>query len=226
MPQDKNPDNTKNPDDFAVLRKVANWKELYFYKKAKALFLLTYIFCERFLPAHGDRTVDQMVQAARSGKQNIVEGSEDGKTSKEMELKLLNAARGSVQELREDYEDYAHSRGLTIWQPGHRRFDAMLAYCRSHNEYADYEPFARRWTAEEFCNAALTLCRMSDKMMSSYIDKLEREFVSQGGIRERMYAARSGYRRAQDEALRAENAALRAENNALKAEIQRLKGNI
>ena len=70
-----------------VLRISANWKKLYFYQKSDALYQLTIVFCERFLPHQGDRTVDQMVQAARSGKQNIVEGSEDGKTSTEMELK-------------------------------------------------------------------------------------------------------------------------------------------
>ena len=67
-----------------VLRKASNWKELYFYQKANTLYQLTFAFCERFLPKYGDRTVDQMVQAARSGKQNIIEGSEDGKTSTEM----------------------------------------------------------------------------------------------------------------------------------------------
>ncbi len=70
---------------------------------------MTVEFCHRFLPAYGDRTVDQMVQAARSGKQNIVEGSEDGKTSSEMEIKLLNVARGSLQELCADYQDYITS---------------------------------------------------------------------------------------------------------------------
>lgn len=215
MPEERKP----AEQEFAVLRKAANWRKLYFYRKAEALFLLTHVFCERFLPPYGDRTVDQMIQAARSGKQNIVEGSEDGVTSTETELKLLNVARGSLQELREDYEDFAKSRGLAIWGPGHPRYEPMLAYCRGHNDYADYEPFARRWTAEEFCNAALTLCHMSDRMMSSYMDRLEWEFVSRGGIKERMYAARTGYRRQQDSQLEA----LRAENAALKAEIERLR---
>ena len=82
-----------------VLRKQTNWKNLWFYKKTVVLYQMTYVFTRRFLPAYGDRTVDQMVQAARSGKQNIVEGSADGVTSMEMELKLLNVARGSIQEL-------------------------------------------------------------------------------------------------------------------------------
>ena len=83
---------------------------------------MTFVFCSRFLPQYGDRTVDQMVQAARSDKQNIVEGSADGATSTEMELKLLNVARASIHELREDYRDFLVSRQLPLWQPGHPRF--------------------------------------------------------------------------------------------------------
>ena len=95
-----------------VLRRNTKYTDLHFYQKTDAIFQLTYIFCKRFLPKYGDRTVDQMVQAARSSKQNIVEGIEDGNTSTEMELKLLNVARGSLRELREDYEDFVHTRGL------------------------------------------------------------------------------------------------------------------
>lgn len=202
-----------------VLREGSNWKELFFYQKADALYQLTFVFCKRFLPAHGDRTVDQMVQAARSGKQNIVEGSEDGKTSTEMELKLLNVARASLQELREDYEDYLKSRGLKMWHRGHSRYEAMLRFCREHNRYSDYEPYAYRWTAEEFCNTALTLCHTTDRMMTSYLDRLQREFVTKGGIKERMYAARTGYRQQQDQQMES----LRHDNARLKAEVARLR---
>ena len=96
----------KNDSKGKVLKKAVVWKDLYIYRKSDAIYQLTVIFCKRFLPPHGDRTVDQMVQAARSGKQNIVEGSEDGPTSSEMEIKLLNVARASLQELRADYHDY------------------------------------------------------------------------------------------------------------------------
>ena len=89
-----------------VLKKQNNWKNLWFYQKTVVLYQMTYVFTKRFFPAYGDRTVDQMIQAARSGKQNIVEGSADGVTSAELELKLLNVARASIQELQEDYEDY------------------------------------------------------------------------------------------------------------------------
>lgn len=96
----------------SVMRRQTNWQNLWFYRKTVVLYQLTSVFTKRFLPKHGDRTVDQMIQAARSGKQNIIEGSADGVTSMEMELKLLNVARSSIQELQEDYDDYIKSRHL------------------------------------------------------------------------------------------------------------------
>ena len=188
---------------------------------------MTYVFTKRFLPAFGDRTVDQMVQAARSGKQNIVEGSADGVTSMEMELKLLNVARSSIQELLEDYQDYIKSHKLTQWAQSHSRFDAMLSYCREHNQLEDYELFFDRWDDEEMSNTAITLCRMVDKMMTSYQKKKEDEFIKEGGLRERMTAARLGYRGSQKEALEAalkEIETLRKENAELKAKLDSLYG--
>lgn len=196
----------------SIFKRTANWRDLFFYQKADVLYQLTVVFCRRFLPLYGDRTVDQMVQAARSGKQNIVEGSEDGKTSTEMELKLLNVARSSIGELQEDYLDYLKSHSLTLWDKRHPRFDAMLDFCRNHNDFADYAPYAEKMTDEEFCNMAFSLCRITDKMMVSYLKLLEEQFVTEGGIKERMHAARSGYRQGQDDRL----AALEQENQRLK----------
>ena len=213
----------------SVLRQQTNWKELWFFQKTVVLYQLTFVFTRRFLPLYGDRTVDQMVQAARSGKQNIVEGSADGVTSMEMELKLLNVARSSIQELQEDYEDYLLSHQLTKWTQGHPRFESMLTYCREHNNLADYEPFFERWTDEEAANIAVTLCRMVDKMMLTYQKKKEEEFVTQGGIRERMTAARLGYRTNQQETieqLQHELKLLKKENQKLKDTINSLKNKI
>ena len=213
----------------SVLRKQTNWKNLWFYQKTVVLYQLTYVFTRRFLPAFGDRTVDQMVQAARSGKQNIVEGSADGVTSMEMELKLLNAARGSIQELLEDYEDYLPAHQLTKWTPQHPRYEQMLRYCREHNSLEDYEPFFEKWSDEEAANIAITLCRMVDKMMMSYQKKKEEEFVTEGGIRERMTAARLGYRSNQREtieALKREVETLKQENAMLKEKLKQLGGEI
>ena len=185
----------------SIFRQVPRWQDLWFYQKSEVLYQLTYVFCERFLPAHGDRTVDQMVQAARSGKQNIVEGSEDGKTSTEMELKLLNVARASIGELRQDYEDFLKSRQLHQWSADDERFQPMQDFTKSHNQLADYEPYFQQWTAEEMANVALTLCYQIDTMINKYLKKVEEIFVKEGGVKERMHKARTEYRKQQDERL-------------------------
>lgn len=201
----------------SIFKPTANWHNLHLYQKSDVLVQLTGVFCRRFLPPYGDRTVDQMVQAARSGKQNIVEGSEDGKTSTEMELKLLNVARASIGELREDYEDYLKGHSLPLWDNKHPRFDGMLSFCREHNDYADYEKLAEKMSAEEFCNMAITVCRMTDKMLVSYLEHLEQRFVTEGGIKERMHSARTGYRQEQDTKF----VALEEENRRLKEILKR-----
>lgn len=207
-----------------VLKKAVVWNELYFYRKSDAIYQLTVEFCKRFLPAHGDRTVDQMVQAARSGKQNIVEGSEDGQTSSEMEIKLLNVARGSLQELRLDYQDYLNTHHLPMWPADSERQQQLREFCHSHNDYSDYAPFVVKMSDEEMANLLLTLCHQTDKMMCSYIEKLEHRFVTEGGIKERMYAARTGYRQTVDahvQALEAENQQLKTKVKALEEELKK-----
>ena len=196
----------------SIFKQTANWRNLNLYQKSDVLYQLTVAFCRRFLPLYGDRTVDQMVQAARSGKQNIVEGSEDGKTSTEMELKLLNVARASIGELREDYEDYLKSHSLQQWDNKHPRFNGMLTFCREHNDFADYTSLVDKMTAEETCNMAITLCHLTDKMLVSYLNFLEKRFVTEGGIKERMHSMRTGYRQKLDAKL----TALEQENERLK----------
>lgn len=185
-----------------VLLEGANWKELRFYQKSEALYQMTFVFCERFLPKHGDRTVDQMVQAARSGKQNIIEGSEDGRTSTEMELRLLNVSRSSIHELREDFKDYLLSRRLSLWDRKHPRFKKMRDFTKEHNLLADYEPYFMRWSDEEMANIGYTMCCQIDVMMNGYLAVLEERFRTEGGMKERMYRVRTGYRAEQDRKMR------------------------
>ena len=209
-----------------ILRKAVVWKDLYFYRKSDTIYQLTVVFCKRFLPLHGDRTVDQMVQAARSGKQNIVEGSEDGQTSSEMEIKLLNVARGSLQELRADYHDYLNTHHLLLWPADSKRQQRLRDFCHTHNDYDAYAPLVSKMNDEEMANLLLTLCHQTDKMMCAYIEKLEQRFVKEGGIKERMHAARTGYRQQQDtylHSLEAENHGLKAENAELKRRIEELE---
>ena len=202
-----------------ILLPQTKWENLFFYQKSAALYQMTVIFCRRFLPLCGDRTVDQMVQAARSGKQNIVEGCAAGVTSSEMEIKLLNVARASIKELKEDYTDFLATRHLVLWTAGHARFAPLLAFCRAHNRPEDYVPFAEKWSAEEFANCANTLCRMVDRMMTTHIAAKERDFTENGGIRERMTAARLGRRQSQNE----EIASLRQRVSALERENAELR---
>lgn len=216
----------QKPKTTKVLRASARWQDLRIYQKADTMYQLTVVFCRRFLPPYGDRTVDQMVQAARSGKQNIVEGSEDGKTSTEMEIKLINVARSSIGELREDYLDHMKSHHLALWNEKHHRYLQMQEYTKAHNKAEDFMMFAEKWTEEEYCNTCLTLCYQLDAMINKYLNKLQEIFTKEGGIKERMYAARTGYRKGQDEkmkALESENAALKTLNSSLKAENDKLK---
>ena len=209
-----------------VLKKAVVWKDLYFYRKSDVLYRLTVEFCKRFFPAHGDRTVDQLVQAARSGKQNIIEGSEEGQTSSEMEIKLLNVARGSLQELRADYQDYINTHHLSVWPKDNERQQRLRNFCHSHNDYSDYETLVAKMNDEEIANMALTLCHQTDKMMCAYIEKLGNKFVKEGGIKERMHAARTGYRAEQDsrmKALETENLRLKAENKELKRKLEKIE---
>lgn len=213
----------------SILKKTVVYQELYFYKRSDILYQLTVAFCHRFLPKYGDRTVDQMVQAARSTMQNIAEGSVDGQTSTETELKLLGIAKGSNHELLGDYQNHIKTHRLSEWWGKNTRADKLHAFCREHNNASDFVPYFERWNEEEMANCAICLCHMIDKGLTTYIAKRDREFVEQGGIKERMYAARTGYRAEQDAKLKrleADNARLQAEVNHLNAEINRLNAEI
>ena len=206
-----------------IFGKVANYKELHVYQKSEVLVLLTDVFCKRFLPLYGDRRVDQMNMAARCGKQNIVEGCEEGLTSSKMEVNLVNVGRASFQELREDYEDYLKRNNLPIWDKDHPRFDGMVNFCRQNNRWEAYQDLASKLSAEEFCNMALSLCHITDKLFDGYLKHLEKRFIEEGGIKERMHAARTGYREGIDRHLReleAENQRLKAENEELKSRLR------
>ena len=200
---------------FIFLKPEPNWEGLYFYQKSVVLYLLTYAFAKRYLQ-RGDRTIDQMVQAARSGKQNIVEGSADSMTSTRMELELVNVARASLKELREDYEDYLDTRHLR-WTKDHPRYTAMMEFTRKNNKAEAYKKIIDEGTNEEMANLGLTLAHQVDCMMIGYLHRLEKAFVEEGGIKERMTAARLGRRQTQNQ----EIAALKARVAELEAEVNK-----
>ena len=192
----------ESKDNNQILNKQTNWTTLFIYQKSEVIYHLSFCFCERFIHLYKDRTRDQVIQAARSCKQNIVEGLEDGVTSSEMQLKLLNVARASLMELREDFTDYLKSRHLRIYKKGDIEYEPMVNYCRYHNKLEEYEPFFETWTDEVMGNYALSLCHIIDKMLISFLEKLEKEFITEGGIKERMYRARTGHLNKQDEKIK------------------------
>ena len=201
------------------LRNGTNYKKLRFYHRSDVLYQLTQLFCKKYFKKWGDRTVDQMVQAARSCKQNIVEGSIDGETSMESEIKLMGFARGSNCELLEDYLDYIKCVGLTLWEDGHPRYQPMLDYCRRHYLLEDYEPLFQKMDNEELANLAVCLCHQVDSALEKFIKGKDREFTTEGGIRERMTAARLDQRASQRNIIERQA----REINYLKQEIARLK---
>lgn len=203
----------------SVLRRAVVYTELRFYQRSDVLYQLTQVFCGRYLPKYGDRTVDQMVQAARSIKQNIAEGSSDGQTSTAVELNLLGIARGSNKELLEDYQDYLKRKGWQEWFGRHERFEQLHRFCKEHSKYEDYQPLLAKMNDEELANMAICLCHQVDAAMTKYIKKLDREFTTEGGIKERMTAARLEQRETQRTVI----ARQQKEIEALKAEIGRLR---
>lgn len=167
-----------------------NYRELLSYQKAEVIYDFTFHFCQRFLN-RGDRTVDQMVQAARSGKQNILEGCKASGTSKETEIKLTNVARASLEELLADYEDFLRVRGHPIWPKDSKEalFVRRLGH-RSHTTYETYRTYLETRSANIVANIALCLIHQANFPLDQQLRRLERDFLKHGGIRERMRHAR------------------------------------
>ena len=170
-----------------------SYKNLIVYQKAECIYDITFYFAHKYLDK-SDRTIDQMVQAARSGKQNIAEGAAAGNTSKETELKLTNVARASLQELLADYEDYLRVRSLQQWLRDDPRLQQTLKVCAKHNDSAFYRDAIAQRTDETIANIAITLIHQTDIMLCRLIEKQETAFVASGGMRELMTKARKEYR--------------------------------
>ena len=184
------------PIDKSFLPLRGNYRSLIVYQKAECIYDVTFFFAHKFLEK-GDRTVDQMVQAARSGKQNIAEGSAASTTSRETELKLMNVAKASLQELLIDYEDYLRVRGLEQWQSTDSRYIRTRKVAAKHNDSAYYREAVAVRSEETVANIAITLIHQADAMLLKLIEVLKRQFVQQGGIREEMTRARLSYRNGQ-----------------------------
>lgn len=176
------------------LQQKGNFRDLIAFKKSECIYDLTVLFTRRFL-SRGDRTIDQMVQAARSGKQNIAEGSFASTTSREGEIKLINVARASLQELLLDYEDYLRLNSLPQWGLNHPRMARLREICTNNVDSAYYRELFNQCTDEMAANLAITLIHQTDVFLRKLIDRLQDDFVKQGGIREEMTRARINYRK-------------------------------
>ena len=169
----------------SIFTTTGNYRSLIVYQKAEAIFDITYYFCNTYL-RRGDRTIGQMEQAARSGKQNIVEGSAASVTSKETEIKLTNVAKASMLELLTDYEDFLRTRGFRQWEDTSKEVQAMRKLCRTHNDSAFYMSIVKTRPPETIANMAICMIKQNDYLMFRMLKTLERQFLSEGGLRERM----------------------------------------
>lgn len=175
------------------LPSAGGYRKLRAFRLAEIICDLTMIFAEKFI-RHGSRTRDQIEQAARSGKQNIAEGSEASRTSKETEIKLTNVAKASLEELLLDYEDYLRQNSLPQWGKEHPRTVRLREYLRSNEFMRAPTQLAQKLNAEEYCNLCITLINQTTYMLKRLIDRQQQQFLEQGGIKEQMFRARSACR--------------------------------
>ena len=167
-----------------------NYKRLLSYQKADVIFQITYYFCQHYV-AYGDRTKDQMIQAARSGKQNIIEGCAASATSTKTEIKLINVAKASLKELLEDYEDYLKTRNKPQWSKGSIEYETMRHLGREHNDAQFFMKLIETRPPETIANMAIILINQADYLLYKQLERLSKDFLTNGGFSERMYALRS-----------------------------------
>lgn len=175
------------------LKHKGGYRNLRAYQVSQMIYDITFHFAHHYLE-RGDRTIDQMVQAARSGKQNIAEGSKAATTSSETEIKLTNVAKASLEELLIDYEDYLRVRHLTQWKAGHTRYEKLRVYARSERLRKEYATLIPRLNDEELANLCITLIHQDTYLLRRLIEKQQELFLKEGGIREQMTRARLSYR--------------------------------
>lgn len=172
-----------------------NYQTLLSFQKAEVVYDFTFRFAHKFL-ARGDRTIDQMIQSARSGKKNILEGSKAGLTSKEMEIKLTNVARASLEECLDDYKDFLRARDLRLWDKKSPEAQAARRLGRKTPlTYEVYREFMDTRSPEVLANLAICLIHQTNYLIDQQLKRLEQDFVQQGGLRERMTRVRLGARK-------------------------------
>lgn len=181
----------ENPASDGFIPSHGGYRNLITYQKSEIIYDATVYFCERFFHKY-DRTVSQMTQAARSGKQNIVEGSMASATSKETEIKLTNVARSSLEELQIDYEDFLRTKKLPIWDKEHKLVNRLRELNRSvpNPTYDTFQKAIEHESPEICANTMITLIKITTYLLTRQLKALETAFINEGGLRERMTKAR------------------------------------
>lgn len=179
----------ENSERKGFLKIAGDYRSWSVYKKSVIICDVTEMFITRYLPKNS-RTIDQMRQAARSCKQNIVEGITDGTISAEMCIKLIGVARGSIRELNEDYGDYLRQNKLEIWSKNDSRTEQVRSFCRTHADSRDFVDRCETRTPETIANIMMTLTYQMDAMLAKVMKGIEDEFLKNGGIKEAMSRAR------------------------------------
>lgn len=176
----------------AIIPRHGGFRNLKSFQMTEIIYDFTVEFCRRWIDPRS-RTTDQMIQAARSGRQNIAEGSLASGTSKKTELKLAGVARASLGELLLDYEDFLRQRNLALWKKDDPRAVAIRALSyRSYKSYTTYSDFLRN--PEDAANAAICLLHQANYLLDQQLRALDREFLEKGGFTERLYSRRSSNR--------------------------------
>lgn len=190
-PKDGRNSNNGNHDSCErVLPPRGDYRTLLSFQKAEVIYDITFRFAHKYL-SRGDRTVDQMIQSARSGKQNVLEGSKAAQTSKEMEIKLTNVGRASLEELLADYRDFLRVRDHVVWDKESKeaRFVRRLG-CKTPQTFEIYREYVETRPPEVIANIAICLLHQANYLLDQQLKTLEKEFVEQGGLRERMTRVR------------------------------------
>jgi len=166
------------------------YRDLQSYQMAEIVYDATAAFCDRFISKRS-RTHDQMVQAARSGKQNIAEGCMASGTSKKTELKLIGVARASLEELLLDFQDFLRQRRLALWGKGDSKAKAVRGLCYKNNRsYTTYKTYIEDGSPEIAANTMICLIHQTNYLLDQQLRSLEKEFLKEGGFTERLYRTR------------------------------------
>ncbi|GJQ23433.1 four helix bundle protein [Candidatus Brocadia sapporoensis] len=186
---------TDPKDSSQLIPPHGGYRELQSYQMSEIVYDATIVFCDRFIDRRS-RTHDQMVQAARSGKQNIAEGSMASGTSKKTELKLIGVARASLEELLLDFQDFLRQRRLPLWGKEHEQALAVrkLAHCKNRS-YETYKTHVEASPPEVAANTMICLIHQANYLLDQQLRALEKAFLKEGGFTERLYRVRSERRK-------------------------------